>query len=229
MRGWRHSNNKKNISGNKKAKLTVLLVFILMLSIIMFVQYKKQIEPNIDAISVLKAKGIVTEIINQTIREGFTSEEYSDDNLLIVKIGDDGKIQMVQSNTKVINKMVSEFAEALQEKYSRVGEQKIKVSYGSVLGSKVLSQMKLYMNLRILPLSVSNFDFETEFETQGINQTKYKIFITIKSNVRVLEPFSATNFDIKNRVLIAEAVIIGDVPNSYVMVPKEDILDVTDE
>ncbi len=93
------------------------------------------------------------------------------------------------------------------------------------MGSKLLSEADyLNVNLKIMPLSVTNCDFETEFESQGINQTKYKIYITIESNVRVLQPFSAENFKIKNKMLISEVVIVGEVPDSYVNVPENNIL-----
>lgn len=213
-----------------KKKMVFLLVLFVITSLVSTFQYKKLISPNIDAIGEIKAKGMVTEIINNTISHGFSNNEYYEDkNLFYVKTGKDGEINMVQSNTQLINKMVSQFAETLQENYSKVEEQKIKVSYGAILGSKILSQVDLNVNLRVLPLSVSNFDFITEFETQGINQTKYKVYVIIDSNVRVLAPFIASDFHIKNKILIAETVIVGDVPNSYVVVPEKNILDVTDE
>ena len=74
---------------------------------------------------------------------------------------------------------------------------------------------------------MTSYDFETEFEAQGINQTKYKVYIVLESSVRILQPFSDKNIKIRSKVLISEAVIVGDVPESYVNVPKEDILDVT--
>ena len=74
---------------------------------------------------------------------------------------------------------------------------------------------------------MTKYDFETEFESQGINQTKYKIYIVLESSVQILQPFSKESVKITNKVLISEAVIVGDVPDSYVNVPKEDILDAT--
>ena len=49
----------------------------------------------------------------------------------------------------------------------------------------------------------------------------------IDTEVRVLQPFSHENFKITTRMLLTEMVIVGDVPENYVSVPKEDILDVT--
>jgi sporulation protein YunB len=98
---------------------------------------------------------------------------------------------------------------------------------GSVFGSSILSQVEQGVQIRIMPLSVSSCNFETAFESRGINQTKYQVFVCIETDVRVLQPFSRETFKVKNRMMLSELVIIGDVPENYVSVPKEDILDVT--
>ena len=141
--------------------------------------------------------------------------------------GSDGRIQSVQANTPVINELVAGLADTLQKKYDEMEPSEVRLNYGTLMGSKLLSQTDLGMNIKILPMAVTRCDFETAFETQGINQTKYKVYVTMESSVRVLEPFSAESFKIENKMLICEVVIVGDVPDSYVNVPQEDILDVT--
>ena len=218
MKGWRRGR------GVFWEKTAISLGIIALGCILLIEGLKSQIEPNMDDVSQLKAKAMVTEIVSQTMEEELADQNYGD-NLFVVKTGENGEIQMVQSNTGLINGLVSSFASALQEKYNSAEPQDMKLSYGTLIGSKVLSQTGLSVNIRILPLSVAECDFETEFESQGINQTKYKIYVTIETNVRVLQPFSSNSFKVKNKVLIAETVIVGDVPDSYVNVPKEDILD----
>lgn len=206
---------------------TAISAFIIVLGCILLTEgLKWQIEPNIDAVSRLKARSIVTALINRSVKEEL-GQSMEDESFFIVQTGKDGKVQMVQANTVLINRVVSSFAENLQKKYSTMEAQPAEISYGTLLGSKLLSQTGLDMEIRILPLSVTSYDFETEFETQGINQTKYKVYIILESSVRILQPFSDRNIKIRSKVLISEAVIVGDVPESYVNVPKEDILDVT--
>ena len=60
-----------------------------------------------------------------------------------------------------------------------------------------------------------------------INQTKYKIYIVLSCRVKVMAPFCSRTFDTSTTVLLAETVILGEVPDSFVQVPEEDILDVT--
>lgn len=134
---------------------------------------------------------------------------------------------MVQADTKAINLLITEISKELQEEYRNMKEDVIMVPAGALLGSKIFSQTGPKVKMKVIPLSVSGMDFKTEFETQGINQTKYKVYIKLKSQVKVLAPFSSETINMASTILLAEAVILGKVPDSYVQVPKEDILDVT--
>ena len=211
---------------DRRRKTAISLGIMLMGTLLLGFGIKRQIEPNIDSVSQLKARGIVTEIISETINEEFSHLD-GDDELFIVTKGETGGIQMVQANTALINQRISAITVRLQKRYEEIQPEKVNIPLGTVLGSPLLSQSKKGISISVLPLSVSKCDFQTEFESQGINQTKYKIFVIIESNVRVLQPFSQESFTVTTKMLISEIVIVGDVPQNYVYVPEEDILDVT--
>ena len=137
-------------------------------------------------------------------------------------------MDLVQANAIEINILMSQLSMNLQEAFQQMENDRYEVPVGSLLGSKIFSQTGPNVEIAIRPMSVSSMDFRTEFETQGINQTKYKIYIELGCRIKVLAPFSSRTFCTSSTILIAEAVILGDVPDSYVEVPKEDILDVTD-
>ncbi len=193
---------------------------------LLFLGTREYVEPNLDEISRLKAKGLVTEIVAETVKETF-SDVTDPSDYFRMKKDEQGRIQLIQANTMGMSQKLSALTVSLQEKYSRMKAAKIKIPVGTIFGSPILSQGEQYMQIRVLPLSVSACDFETSFESQGINQTKYQIFARIETEVRVLQPFSHENFKVITRMPLAELVIVGDVPENYVSVPKEDILDVT--
>lgn len=85
------------------------------------------------------------------------------ENLLIVKTDEQGNIRMVQSDTRRINSLMSKLMLRLQDNYSKIEPTEIKVSAGSLLGSRILSQKGPYFNLKIVPLSVS----ETQFKNRA--------------------------------------------------------------
>lgn len=208
--------------------LMTLVVVGLAACIGFFLMVKLMVEPNLEDVSKMRAEVVVSRTVNKALAKQF-QEEQTRDNLFTVQKGDDGSMELVQANSIEINILMSELSINLQEAFQEMKKERYEVPVGALLGSKIFSQSGPTVGVIIAPMSVSSMDFRTEFETQGINQTKYKIYIELSCRIRVLAPFSSRTYHTSNTVLIAEAVILGDVPNSYVEVPKEDILDVTDQ
>lgn len=184
---------------------------------------REQFGENIDSISEIKAKSVISRIINEAVSENFTYEE-SQKQLFHIE-SSDGAVKTVQPNTPLLNRMVSDFSLQLQDKYEETKPKKVRIPAGAITGSKFLSMTGIGLDIRIMPLSVSSCSYESAFETQGINQTKYVVYLNVESTVRVLQPFSSRSIEVRNRILLAEMVIVGDVPDSYVNVPKDEILD----
>ena len=65
--------------------------------------------------------------------------------------------------------------------------------------------------------SIGNIDtnLNSEFTSQGINQTLHRIYVDISCNVKVLTPFKDIERKITNKVLLAENVIFGNIPDTY--------------
>lgn len=219
---------KRRQSKNRCAwKGVLLLAAALVLSAGMYMLINLVIEPNMEAVARIRAEAVVSRTINKALAEQFMEEENKE--LFTVVNGEDGNMAMVQANSVEINIMLAQLSINLQEAFREMEDEYLEVPVGTLLGSKLLSQTGPDVTVTIIPLSVSSMDFRTEFETQGINQTKYKIYIVIGSKVKVMAPFTAETFETSSNILVAETVILGKVPDSFVQVPEEDILDVTDE
>lgn len=186
------------------------------------------VEPNLEDVAGMRAEAAVSKVINNSLVQQFENKDETP-RLFEVTRDKSGSIEMIQADSAQINLMMSELSVRLQQNFKRMENEKYEVPIGTLFGSKVLSQLGPSVDLTIIPLSVSSMDFRTEFESQGINQTKYKIYFEIDCRIRVLAPFSSDVFNKNCTVLVAEAVILGEVPHSYVQVPEEDILDVTEE
>lgn len=180
---------------------------------------------NIDEAAGAVAISVVASKINQSLREGVYKEDFAGSLLTTVR-DEAGNIQYVEANSTLINKLILSFYSGVNENYSLGDTVEVPVNMGVLTGSKVLSQLPYTVDVRVMPLSLTKFQWESEFISEGINQTKYKIYCTVESDVQVLAPFTKKRQTINRRVLLAEAVVVGKVPDNYVFVPEEDILDV---
>ncbi|MBR0600234.1 sporulation protein YunB [Sinanaerobacter chloroacetimidivorans] len=210
----------------KNGKWFVCLILLIVMSIYSMVFTEKIVKPNMAAIAEVKVKAMITQIVNEAVHDQFVSDAGVLD-LLTIKTDNEGNISFVQSNTLAMNQLATGLTQKVQGKYKVTDPMTVSVPMGSILGSQILSQIGPYIELKVLPIGMSKVNFKTEFESTGINQTKYKVFLEMDSQARVLAPFSINNINVQSTILVAEAVIVGEVPNSYINVPKESIMDAT--
>lgn len=180
--------------------------------------------PNIEEISAIKTKGIIMQTVNNVIRGKF-ADYISVEELLLIRTNTAGEIEMVQANTPAINSLLGQLSRELRAQYREIEPIQMSVPIGSIFGSKIFSQTGPSVKMKIKPVSIATMDFRTEFETQGINQTKYKVYVIFNTEAMVLSPFSSNTVTVSNTILVAETVILGRVPQSFVNVPAQDILD----
>ena len=87
------------------------------------------------------------------------------------------------------------------------------------MGSKLFANLGPNFKVFIIPLSSIVVDFYSEFEQAGINQTIHRIYMEINAKVQVVIPLSNKTVEITSNVPIAETVIVGEVPKTYINIP----------
>ena len=70
----------------------------------------------------------------------------------------------------------------------------------------------------VLPLGVARVTVEDEFEEAGINQTRHRLYMHVEGEMRVVMPLMPSRVKVAVQVPIAEGIIVGDVPFSYLNV-----------
>ena len=216
MKSYRAA-RKKRRCGHRKLLLVVMLTLTAGGAVAFAGFIKLTLEPNMEELAKIRAEVLVSRTVTRVLAEQYQKDTYKDELL-----------SMVQADSAKINLLMSQISARLQESFQNMKKEEFSVPAGALLGSRFLSQTGPQVGITVIPLSVSAMDFKTEFETQGINQTKYKIYIVLTCRIKMAAPFSTRVFKTNSTILIAEAVILGKVPDSYVVVPQDDILDALD-
>ena len=123
-----------------------------------------------------------------------------------------------------MNSIAAEVALEVQEQLKQISKGKIKVPLSNAFDTQIITLPSI--NVQIVPQGSVAVDFATEFESSGINQTRHRIYIIVVTDIKMIVPLVSENLRITTNIPIAETIIVGDVPEQYVNVPKEDILNV---
>ena len=205
-------------------KINMIFILILILSILIgsFIYIDNSLRPTIKNLAQTKALEIANKSINKAISE-VVKENLNYSDLIDTKLDSNGKITLMQSNTIMMNKIASDVALKIQDELKNT---KTTISYiplGTVLNSPLLAKYSPKIKISIEPIGTAYVDFKTDFESSGINQTRHKIYLEAKTQVKVIVPLTTSIKEVKAQIPISETVIIGDVPNSYVNIPKEEV------
>ena len=212
-------------------KFRKLFIFIVMIALLWraLMLAESIIGVSLENAAEIKMREYVENIVIHSVHKVLESDgdEYKEreHGVITPVMNNDGEVSMVTLNTDTVNRIGSEIAMEVNSDIHDGVAQTIRVSIGTMLRSKLLSQVTPVVKFDIMPVSVSEIGYKTEFEDAGINQTKYKVYITINTEARVMTPFMAENIHVENTVLAAESVIVGGVPDTYANIPKDNISD----
>jgi len=204
-------------AGRFKRRAIAVICSIVAAAVLVFILIDQAIKPAILAMSQAKVEYIAIKAMNNAVKEILgTNIKYTD--LINVMTDKDGKISMVQANTIKINAMASETSSMAQDEIRSLGEQGIEVPLGSITGSKLLAGLGPNIKVKMIPIGAVSTDFATEFEQAGINQTRHKIYLILRTQVRIVVPMGSDVINVSTRVPITETIIVGDVPDYYLNV-----------
>ena len=201
---------RKNNSRNKKM-LTVIVIFLI--AFLVASGIIRSIEPVINKQCVYYAKSIATKVSNEQATAVMANYKYQD--LCSIEKDESGNIKVIKSNIIPVNEITSDIAIKIQDEFDKTQNGDVFVRLGTLTGSKLLSGRGPKVKFKIVTNGNVETDLKSEFTSAGINQTLHQIFLDITCNVTIVTPYNSTTEQIKNQVLIAESVIIGDIPDSY--------------
>lgn len=206
--------NIKIIKGDKnKLRKIFFVILILIISIISGYTALKSIDPIFEGLCIAKAQGIATEITNQKSSEVLARYNYQDTVKIIES--EDGRNSMLKTDIVMINQIVSDIAIEIQKELDKLQDEEIRIPIGALTGIAYFAGSGPNIKMKIISAGDITTDIRTEFKAAGINQTIYRIYLSIDCNVSILTSYKSIDRKITNQVLLVETVVVGDVPETY--------------
>lgn len=212
-RAPRRSPLRRSLMHPEKRAAALSLVAILALTAVAVVagSFLKRIAGDM---ALSDASDMITATINDKINEKMSAGQYTYDYFVNLQKDNDGNITAISANMARINTLSSEI---LQEVIAATnsGMHDLNIPLGNLLGMNLLLGRGPNVPVKILMLTSSFADFRNELSSAGINQIKHQIILEVRVEIDVLLPWEMRSTEVVSEVLIAETVLVGKVPNSY--------------
>ena len=198
----------------RRRRLRRLTLLMLVLAAA-FLLIDRNFRPLVFSLAEARSAAMATRALNGALTEALEDGvEY--DDLMNVRMDDSGQVSLLSANTMRMNALADRAGDAALRKLETVSAQKVYVPLGAALGLTLFAGRGPRIPISIVPVGTVQTDFETEFEACGINQTRHKVYLQLSASIRIVIPTGAKTTNVSANMLVAESIIIGKVPESFV-------------
>ena len=110
-------------------------------------------------------------------------------------------------------------ASAVRNTYERLNEleqEELSVPIGTLIDPQYLAGVGPSLSFGVVGLGMASGKMQSEFVDSGVNQTKYRMVLTVRAEVNLHALWCSRTIVIENSYPLAETVLVGDVPAVYV-------------
>ena len=196
----------------RRRAVLIALPLLLILAFVIYFRYTPYVREAARVRVTNAASDWLVDAINAELRSGridFSHMTYLEKDV-------NGNITAVRTNTAEMNCLKSEIMELLGAEMPELDAQELGVPIGSILLPDYFAGQGVRLPVRVVALSSSDASFSTTFESAGINQSIQRVVLNVRITLTVLSPAGTQEIDVDSDVIVAETIVVGTVPNSYV-------------
>lgn len=199
---------------HKKRHIKIkIFIAITLIVIAIFCYFDFYVNPQIVNANLAQIKSVATNVINSGVQSTLQNNDYND--LMTIEKDQNNNIKLISVNTKNVNKLNSNIISLTQRKLEQEKDMHINIPLGTFTGLPILNGLGKSLTIKLTHIGSVNTKFTSQFYSVAINQSIHKIYLNITATICVLLPLYTQNVDITTQVLVAECVIVGDIPNVY--------------
>ncbi|MBQ6808097.1 MAG: sporulation protein YunB [Firmicutes bacterium] len=212
---------KRSGGRQKKRRRSIRLLLLLCLAAALLVCVELLLAPIIAAAAAQHSRSLAMNAMTEAIQAQSSAARTSDyRNLVQVETDDQGRVTLLVTDTQRLNQLVSAVSLDAAERLEQLSRQQLQLPLGSVLGSVLLSGSGPPVAFRFSALGAPQAELRDSFTAAGVNQTRHSIYLELSCGIRVIAPFSRQELLVSTTMLLAEGIIVGYVPDTYLSIDQ---------
>ena len=195
-----------------------ILRMMLLLCIVVvaaFFIFRSEYQDVIITLAQTQVKNVTSDLINDAIDRQIQDGTIQYDRMVYFEKDLEGKITALKTNMSEVNRLKTDLLNLINDEILAMDTDHLGIPLGSLILPEILSGRGPTIPVQILTIRNSEADFFSEFSQAGINQTLQKLNMQVSVDVAVLVLGKVDDFTISSQVVVAETVIVGQVPEMF--------------
>ena len=200
----------------RREKLWLLAILTVLLAGVLTVVVMSHLRSVLSGLAVTRVSNTVNRVVTAAVNDTINSGAVAYNDLITFEKNGEGQITALQTNMAAFNRVQTAIVDDVLSRLSEVSTTDLAIPLGTLTGTALLAGRGPVFRVRMQFVGSSTARFENEFTEAGINQTKHRIILSVDVSVSILLPGFSTYTKVSNDFTVAETIIVGTVPGSYV-------------
>jgi len=197
----------------RSAFVSLFLCFVI--AIALFSLFRSKYRIVIQDLAHTQVKNTTSDLTNDAIAKQIAVGDIQYDRIVFFEKDLNGRITALKTNMAEVNRLKTDILNIINDEILALDTSDIGIPLGSLFLPEFLSGRGPAIPVRILSIRNSDAVFNSRFTHAGINQTLHQLIMEVSVDVAVLVLGRTTSFTVTSEVVIAETVIVGDVPETF--------------
>ena len=195
-------------------RILCFIILVLGLSLTALLLFRSKYNQTIRSLAETQVKNSTSDLINDAIDQQIESGNVQYDRIVYFEKDLNGRITALKTNIGEINRLKTDVLNIINDEILALDTSDIGIPLGSLFFPELLSGKGPAIPVHILSIRNSDASFVSSFSQAGINQTLQQLNMHISVDVAVLVLGQTNYFTVSSQVVVAETVIVGEVPHT---------------
>ena len=195
-------------------KILRLVILFVIVSSLVLILFRTKFHGTIRSLAETQVKNSTSDLINDAIDQQIDVGNIQYDRIVYFEKDLNGKITALKTNMSEVNRLKTSILNIINDEILAMDSTDLGIPLGSLILPEMMAGRGPHIPVQILSISNSDASFESYFTEAGINQTLQKLTMNISVDVAILVLGKAENFTVSSQVVVAETIIVGQVPDT---------------
>ena len=191
-----------------------LLLLLTAIAFALLMLFRVRYHDAILELSETQVRNATSDLINDAIDQQIRTGNIRYDRIVYFEKDLEGGITALKTNMAEVNRLKTEILNLINDEILALDTTDIAIPIGSLLLPEFLSGRGPGIPIQVLSIRNSDGAFRSYFTEAGINQTLQQLTMDVSVDVSVLVLGKTESFTVSSQVVVAETIIVGQVPNT---------------
>lgn len=196
-------------------KLVQAVAVLVLIGAVTLLVFRTRYHDAIYNLAQTQVKNTTSDLINDAIDKQIEDGTIQYDRIVYFEKDLDGRITALKTNMSEVNRLKTDILNLINDEILALDTTDMGIPMGSLIFPELLSGRGAQIPVQILSIRNSDASFSSKFTEAGINQTLHQLSMDVSVDVTVLVLGETESFTVNSQVVVAETVIVGQVPDTF--------------